>query len=98
MASFRRPKQEYWTEVTRMTDADLPRLRWRCRRGMRELDLLLTRYLDQCWSESSDSERGIFLRLLECEDDMLWRWCMGLAVPEDKDFDELVGRIRNLPP
>jgi antitoxin CptB len=79
-------------------DPDLPRLRWRCRRGMRELDQLLLRYLDRCWSESSDGERGVFLRLLECEDDTLWRWFMGLAAPEQEDLDELVGRIRNLPP
>ena len=65
---------------------------------MRELDLLLTRYLDQGWSVASHNERSIFLQLLECEDDTLWRWFMGLAAPEEKDLDELVGRIRNLPP
>ena len=81
-----------------MDDPELPRLRWRCRRGMRELDLLLTRYLDRGWSAASDSERRIFLQILECEDDTLWRWFMGLAAPEEKDLDELVGRIRDLPP
>jgi antitoxin CptB len=81
-----------------MTDPELSRLRWRCRRGMRELDQLLLRYVDRCWSEADDSERGIFLRLVACEDDTLWRWCMGLATPEDKELDELVGRILNLPP
>jgi antitoxin CptB len=79
-----------------MTDPELSRIRWRCRRGMRELDLLLTRYLDRCWSDADDGERGVFLRLLDCEDDTLWRWCMGLSAPEEKDLDELVGRIRNL--
>jgi antitoxin CptB len=80
-----------------VTDADLPRIRWRCRRGMRELDLLLSRYLDRRWSEADERERGVFLRLLDCEDDTLWRWCMGLATPEDKELDELVGRILQLP-
>ena len=80
-----------------MDHQELSRLRWRCRRGMRELDLLLTRYLDRCWPEASDSERRLFLQLLESEDDTLWRWFMGLAVPEEKDIGELVGRIRNLP-
>jgi antitoxin CptB len=81
-----------------MSDPELSRLRWRCRRGMRELDQLLLRYLDRCWPESSDDERGIFLRLVDCEDDTLWRWFMGLAAPDEKDLDELVGRIRSLPP
>ncbi|HEY2344995.1 MAG TPA: succinate dehydrogenase assembly factor 2 [Xanthomonadaceae bacterium] len=78
--------------------ADLSRLRWRCRRGMRELDQLLLRYLDRRWSEADDSERGIFLRLLDCEDDTLWRWCMGLETPQDKDLDGILARILALPP
>jgi antitoxin CptB len=78
-------------------EVELSRLRWRCRRGMRELDQLLLRYLDRSWPTADDAERGIFLRLLDCEDDTLWRWFMGLSVPEEKDLDELVGRIRDLP-
>jgi antitoxin CptB len=78
-------------------EVELPRLRWRCRRGMRELDQLLLRYVDRCWPTADDSERGIFLRLLDSEDDTLWRWFMGLAAPDEKDLDELVGRIRDLP-
>lgn len=83
-----------------MTDADeleLKRLRWRCRRGMRELDQLLGRYLDREWRLASDGERGIFLRLLETEDDKLWHWFMGHARPEDADLATLVDRIRRLP-
>ena len=75
----------------------LKKLRWRCRRGMRELDQLFEHYLDRCWPSADDAERGVFLRLLDCEDDTLWRWCMGLANPSEKDLDELVGRIRELP-
>ena len=79
-------------------DVELGRLRWRCRRGMRELDQLLLRYVEQCWPDADDNERGVFLRLVDCEDDTLWRWCLGLSTPEEKDLDELVGRIRDLPP
>ena len=38
-----------------MTDADeleFKRLRWRCRRGMRELDQLLVRYLEREWQQA----------------------------------------------
>ncbi|MBS0465552.1 MAG: succinate dehydrogenase assembly factor 2 [Proteobacteria bacterium] len=78
--------------------ATLARIRWRCRRGMVELDVLLLRFLDQRWSDSPDSERSLFLRLLDCEDDNLWRWFMGITGPDDKDLDGLVARIRALPP
>ena len=79
-------------------DAGLKRLRWRCRRGMRELDQLFGRYLDQCWKTASDAERGLFLRLVECEDDKLWRWFMGHAECPDEELAALVRRIHRLPP
>ncbi len=79
-----------------MDDSEIPRLRWRCRRGMRELDQLLTRWLDRGYPQSDADQRAAFTRLLDCEDDALWRWCMGTAKPDDRELDELVGRIRNL--
>ena len=79
-------------------DASEPgRLRWRCRRGMRELDALLTRYLDREWAGASEAERGDFLRLLDCEDDRLWRWFMGYEHTDDAALDTLIARIRALP-
>ena len=78
-------------------DAELRRLRWRCRRGMRELDRLLERYLDRAWTAASDAERGVFLRLLDCEDDRLWRWFLGHETAADVDLQALVERIRALP-
>lgn len=76
---------------------ELRRLRWRCRRGMRELDRLLERYLDQAWPASSDHDHGVFLRLLDCEDDRLWRWFLGHETPPDADLDRMVQLIRDLP-
>jgi antitoxin CptB len=74
------------------------RLRWRCRRGMRELDQLLLRYLDREWPTAPESERAVFLRVLESEDDKLWQWVMGRERPEDADVHALVRRIADLPP
>ena len=79
------------------TDAELRKLRWRSRRGMRELDQLFTRYLDHRWAQSPEAERATFRRLLECEDDRLWRWFMGFEHADDPELDALVQRIRNLP-
>ena len=83
-----------------MNEADekeLRRLRWRCRRGMRELDQLFERYLERAWRQASDAERGVFLRLLEVEDDKLWHWFMGHDTPADAELAQLVERIRSLP-
>lgn len=77
--------------------AELQRLRWRCRRGMRELDQLFGRYLDRSWADASAEQRMVFERLLGCEDDRLWRWFLGYETPEDAELHALVERIRALP-
>lgn len=78
-------------------DAELRRLRWRCRRGMRELDQLMLRYLDGRWPAADEAERSLFLRLLDTEDDKLWRWFMGYEHCPDAELAALVERIRQLP-
>ncbi|EGD20053.1 hypothetical protein XGA_1262 [Xanthomonas hortorum ATCC 19865] len=75
----------------------LKKLRWRCRRGMRELDQLFGRYLDQRWAQASEPERAVFLQLLDCEDDKLWRWFMGYEACPDADNAALIADIRALP-
>ena len=78
-------------------DRELKKLRWRSRRGMRELDRLFDRWLDREWRRSSEVERGVFLRLLDCEDDKLWRWFMGYEACPDAELADLIARIRALP-
>ena len=78
-------------------DILLKKLRWRCRRGMRELDRLFDRYLEQRWAAASEAERAVFLRLLDCEDDKLWRWFMGYEACPDAQLAEFVEVIRRLP-
>ena len=72
---------------------DLGRMRWRCRRGMRELDQLLERYLDRRWSQAEPSERAAFERLLSCEDDQLWRGFLSRTIPEDAERDAVVRHV-----
>ena len=79
-------------------DIELRRLRWKCRRGMRELDQLLARYLERKWRQSPEAERAVFLRLLETEDDRLWHWFMGHERSDDAEIQTLLERIRSLPP
>lgn len=78
-------------------DTELKRIRWRCRRGMKELDALMLRYLDHAWATDSEAQRGVFLRLLETEDDKLWRWSMGYETPDDAEIAQLLQRIHTLP-
>ncbi|MDV3468670.1 succinate dehydrogenase assembly factor 2 [Stenotrophomonas sp. C3(2023)] len=74
----------------------LKKLRWRCRRGMRELDQLFERYLDSRWGSAPADEREAFLFLLDCEDDKLWRWFMGYEACPHAHLLPLLHRISAL--
>ena len=43
----------------------MSKLRWQCRRGMRELDKLLVAYLDNHYDDASDADKQAFQALLE---------------------------------
>ncbi len=74
----------------------LKKLRWRCRRGMRELDQLFERYLDEKWGSAPAEEREVFLFLIDCEDDKLWRWLMGYEACPHAHAVPLLDQIRTL--
>lgn len=78
-------------------EIELKKLRWRCRRGMRELDQLFGRYLDRRWVAAPAAERAVFLQLLETEDDKLWRWSMGYEACPDAQQAQLIAAILALP-
>jgi antitoxin CptB len=69
-------------------------LRWRCRRGMRELDLLLTRFLDEQLPFLSVVHQEAFEQLLACEDQQILDWLMGRYTPDDPALFDIIQRIR----
>ncbi|MBN8884385.1 MAG: succinate dehydrogenase assembly factor 2 [Rudaea sp.] len=70
------------------------RLRWRCRRGMRELDQLLGWYLDTRYESADGTAQAAFAELLEQPDPELWHWLQGHGAPEDVRFRAIVDEIR----
>lgn len=74
-------------------EVSLSRLRWRCRRGMRELDHLLSGWLEARWDTADTETRRRFLLILDAEDDALWDWVTGRAMPEDAGVADLIQRI-----
>ncbi len=73
---------------------ELARLKWRCRRGIRELDQLLGAYLETRYSSAPDSQRDAFRRLLELPDPAIYAWILGRDEPAEESLRELVAKIR----
>jgi antitoxin CptB len=67
---------------------------WRCRRGMKELDMLLRGYLDNFYDSAPVSEQRVFERLLTLQDPDLYNYFTGRDHAEDTDVQALVERIR----
>jgi antitoxin CptB len=73
--------------------SDFGRLRWGCRRGIRELDVLLTRYIDEKFRAASAAEKDAFRRLLEAENPVIYAYCLGREEPPDPEMQTLIQRI-----
>ncbi|MEO5699590.1 MAG: succinate dehydrogenase assembly factor 2 [Casimicrobiaceae bacterium] len=72
------------------------RLRWRCRRGMLENDLILTRFLDARAGAIAADELDALDRLLDLPDDALWDLLAGRAESDDPATVPLLGVLRSL--
>jgi antitoxin CptB len=74
-------------------DSDLGKLRWRCRRGMRELDVLLTRYVDEDYLAATPEQQAAFRSLLDSQDPVLNDYFLGRDCPSDPALRALIERI-----
>ena len=71
------------------------RLRWRCiRRGLLEVDIALTRFLDQKFERLNDDEQQAFAELANMEDHDLWHLISGQAEIDDPRLANVVTMIR----
>jgi len=70
------------------------RLRWQCRRGMLELDVLLGRFLEQQYDELNTQQRQEFVNLLTIDDTELYGWLVQQQTVK-QEFAAIVALIRN---
>jgi antitoxin CptB len=68
-------------------------LRWRCRRGKKELDVLLARFLDRHLAGLDPAQRAALERLLALEDDDLLDQVFGRAPAADADTAAVLDRL-----
>ena len=77
-------------------DEQIGKLRWRCRRGMKELDLLTLAYLERHYPTASAEEQQAFAELLELQDPLLMSYMVGRQTPADAVTARVVGVMRTL--
>ena len=78
--------------------SELSRLKWRCRRGMRELDVLLQRYLEQRYAHAPQEEQQAFEALLELPDPQLFAYVVNREQPSDPQSVNVIARLSNSAP
>jgi antitoxin CptB len=77
-----------------MDERNWARLRWRCRRGMLENDIILTRYLDAIGPAIAEPDVAALDHLLNLGDNELWDLLSGRTEPEDVKLQYLVRQLR----
>ncbi len=77
-----------------MSEAD--RVRWRCRRGLLELDLILGRFMERHYDGLDEEDRAAFRELLERPDNDLLDWALGRSAPSESRYRRVVDLLRSL--
>ncbi len=78
-----------------MQREDYERLRWRCiRRGLLEVDIALTRFLDELFNDLSEEQQRAFVELADMEDHDLWHLISGQADCADPRLAPIVALLR----
>ncbi len=77
-----------------LTPTELNRLRWHCRRGMLENDLILARFLDARAATMTEDDVAALERLLDLADNELWDIVSGRTEPTDERLRPLVDALR----
>jgi len=68
-------------------------LQWRCRRGTKELDVVLTQFLDNNYEQLSAAELLTFDELLNTQDTQLWYWISGQQQADSSLFMAILDKI-----
>ena len=78
--------------------SELSKLKWHCRRGVKELDLVLNGYLEKYLSNkiNEPTMQSAFSELLELEDPVLYAMLLGEIKPENEQQEQVLTRLRSL--
>ncbi|MEQ1881605.1 MAG: succinate dehydrogenase assembly factor 2 [Burkholderiales bacterium] len=70
--------------------SELDRIRWRCRRGLLELDLILTHFLDKRFDTLTEHQKEKFAQLINNSDNDLWDLISNRQSCKNHDLREII--------
>lgn len=71
------------------------RLRWASRRGMLELDLVLSPFVEQHYDHLEEADKQLFQQLLEEQDQDMFNWFIHRQEPESESLQKIVSIVRS---
>ena len=72
---------------------ELSKIRWRCRRGTKELDHLLLSYFEDHYQDANESERTSFKEMLSLQDNVLIAMFADPQHIDDKKLQQIIIQI-----
>ena len=77
-----------------VSERERDRIRWHCRRGLLELDLVLERFVTRHLDELNAGQTEVFKELLAYEDNDLLDMVMGRAEPVNGSLSPVLEMLR----
>ncbi len=78
-----------------MNTPHIAKLRWACRRGMLELDVLLGNFLEEAYLQSSLEDQKKFIDLLDRNDQELFMWLTGKEISSEPSLIDIIEKVRH---
>jgi antitoxin CptB len=73
--------------------SELSRLKMRCRRGLKELDVIFQHYLERHYPNASPAELQRLDELLAMQDPLIWDMLLD-AIPFPDQYADLIAKLR----
>ncbi len=82
------------TQHNKTPTEEIPRLKWLCRRGVKELDIIMSYYLEYSFLDAPANEQKAFRELLQIEDPILFELVVGKKKSTDVEQNKLLAQLR----
>ncbi len=75
---------------------NIEKIKWKCRRGTKELDLLLAKFFDNFFIKSDDKIKEAFVRLIDMQDPEIYDLLTGKKKAHNSDIESVIKLIRGI--